>query len=278
MILIDRLAGLIPFWLIIPFVVKLSSCLTLPIEIEGDVAKKNRAIERDQVALIVNYLNKGLPHTALKELRPTLIEKPHHFDLNNLMGITQLALKNPEKAGRYFLRAAEIKPSVSVLLNLSSAYLQAKKNVKAIRLLKKLINSKEFTKYLYPERVYHNLGLAFEGMENDTEAEKYYLIATSENPVFYQTLMKLARFYRHKNPLKSLEYLEKSQMTCTHCWDPIYLLSQTLYRRNKAEEAEKYLLKFLEQKNISEANRSKALKQLSIVQSFQPRRQRLKKY
>ena len=102
-------------------IITLFGCQT--IQKEDSPEKRKKEILDTQKSLIVSFLNKSMPHLALKELRVLIRKSPEDADLLNLMGLTQLSLNNSRVAVKYFKRSYNESPSISVALNLSSSYI-----------------------------------------------------------------------------------------------------------------------------------------------------------
>ena len=151
-------------------IIPLFSCQT--IHKNDKEAKKQEEILTSQKGLIINYLNKGVPNLALKELRRLMVLHLKDPDFANLMGLTQLALEQPNKAAEYFKKSFKVYPRTSVALNLSSAYIEAERYGRAIKLLDRVRKSKIAKNYQHPERIYHNIGLAAERADDLQLAKK----------------------------------------------------------------------------------------------------------
>src|SRR4051794_28813298 len=66
----------------------------------------------EQKAIIRASLDSGKPEAALQQLRDLVRSNPQDASLQNLMGLTQLALKNPTRAVRYFQTAFRLDKQV----------------------------------------------------------------------------------------------------------------------------------------------------------------------
>ena len=247
----------IPFWPIIPFTLNLASCLSLPSPEADD--KHDAELIKTQSQLIVSYLNQGLAQRALKELRVALLNAPEVPEYNNLMGLTQLSLKNPRKAIVYLKKSHELKPRISVSLNLSSAYIQAGQYANANKLLNSVKSSPVFNRYPYPERVLHNLGLVAEKQKRAKTAIRNYRLALEENPTFYQSLLRLAKLYiKLGNGAKGRRAVEAARKACKICWEPTEILTRIHIDNGRPHLATKVIKDYLAEKNLSKDNRQRA--------------------
>ena len=204
-----------------------------------------------------------MPHLALKELRVLIRKYPNEADLLNLMGLTQLSLNNSQVAVKYFNRSYKASPSISVALNLSSSYINLQQYSKAIKLLKKVKKSSLYEDYQYPERINHNLGLAYEKSKKNGLAKKYYKSALQFNPVYYLTLMRVGELYRRSGKIKtSMKYFYKAKASCGVCYDPVKAISHNYVALGQGSKAVPLVKSFLKTKDLSPLNRQKAAKLL----------------
>ncbi|MBF0440307.1 MAG: tetratricopeptide repeat protein, partial [Oligoflexales bacterium] len=214
--------------------------------------KKKAEILNTQKALVISFLNKGLPGMALKELKKLLPSYPDDADFKNLMGLTQLALGSPDQAIGYFKAAYAKNKQISVALNLSSAYIESKQYKKAINFLLDVKKLKDTETYPHPERIEHNIGFAFEQLNDFPKAEKYYLKALKENPNFYITLMRVGQLYDRLNkPQKASQHYLRAKELCEECFDPVNGLIMNYLARSEADKATELLDSYLENKEIS---------------------------
>ena len=247
------------------FIITLFACQT--IQKENHVEKREKEIFDTQKSLVVSFLNKGLPHLALKELRILVKKHPNEPDFLNLMGLTQLSLNNSEMAVKFFKRSYKAKESIPVALNLSSAYINMKLYNKAIKLLKNTQETELYSNYNYPERVNHNIALAYEKNRKTKLAIKYYKTALKFNPVYYLSLMRVADLYKRQGNIKvSMKYYYKAKTSCSVCYDPIKSISQNYIALGQAQKAVPIVKTFLKNKEVSPLNRSKGTKLLRYTQ------------
>ena len=194
---------------------------------------------------------------------------PKDADFQNLMGLTQLAMENPSKASKYFKNSYKINPRTSVALNLSSAYIEDGKFLKAIQLLKKVNKDKVSENYQYPERIFHNIALAAERNRNHRQAVKYYQVALSENPNYYLSLMRLGQLYeKSKRPLDAQKTFVKAKNSCPKCFDPVNALAMGFIAKGKHRSAFRVLKRYARKNEISDENRMKAKKLIVMVKKI----------
>ncbi|MES2745368.1 MAG: tetratricopeptide repeat protein [Bdellovibrionota bacterium] len=212
-----------------------------------------------QKTMVINYINQGQPNLALRELRPMEKANPQDVDIKNLMGLTYLSMQNSKTAQSFFQKAYKIEKRAPIALNLSSAMIENGQSPQAIKLLKDLQASEAGKAYQYPERIHHNLGLAAERIGKLSLAEKYYKIATEENPYFYISLMRLGAIYEQnkKAGFAYQQYL-KAREACLKCFDPVNAAVQLQLRSGKAQLAVKTIQSYLDNKELDAADRMKA--------------------
>lgn len=117
-----------------------------------------------QKSVIVGYLDSNQAQMAHKELRTLMKEHSDDADLHNLMGLTNLALNNKQRALLHFRKSFNLNQKTSTALNLASCLLEMDRNKEALDILEQAKNRAGDT-YPYPERLEHNLGLAYEKMK-----------------------------------------------------------------------------------------------------------------
>jgi Tfp pilus assembly protein PilF len=177
------------------------------------------------LAIAATYIDQGRPELAQVEMKNFLEKHPEDPMGLNMMGITQLALRNPGKAASYLARAYKHRPIFAIGLNLGAAYVQTNRAKEAKVLLLKLTTDKAYKTYRFKERILHNLGNTFEKLGDMKQAENYYNQAIEENPVFYLSNLRLSQIYRsQKKTDKFLKNTENARMSCPRCFDPIKLL------------------------------------------------------
>jgi Tfp pilus assembly protein PilF len=232
----------------------------------SDREAKLEQILNSRKDIIRNALNTGQPHVAMKDLRHLLKKYPTEVELNSLMGLAQLGLKNEGRAARYFRIAYKMEPTVPHALNLSSAYIESGDSLRAIKLLKSLLNKKKLAKYTYQERIYHNIGYAFFKMKRYSTSEKWLKKALVENPGYFLTHLQLARLYQNtKRPALARREYRSAIDFCHVCYEPIYALSQSLVKLGRSNEAKITLKSFTRVEGINPKDKIRAQKMLRWI-------------
>lgn len=244
----------------------LPACQTLD---APEHAVKEENLLESQKSLAISLLNAGNPNAAFKAMRPLVDAFPKDAEVQNLMGLTQLALKNTDRAVGYFTRAYKLDASTAIALNLSAALIDGKRYGEATKLVKRLIAKEESSpNYAYRERLYHNLGLIAERQNNLVEAEKNYRIALEENPTFYLSTLSLGRLYdRTKRTDLARVKFEQAHEICPTCYDAVDALSKHYISSNRGDLAVNVLLQFNKNESLSEMDRTKAAELLKSIRS-----------
>jgi len=216
-----------------------------------------REVEEAQMAIVLNYLNTSEPNKAHAELRNLLQSHPDSHELINLMGLTQLALGNAKTASSYFRKAYGIDDNTAYGLNLSSSLIEERKYVAAINVLNKL--KKAVAEYQYPERIFHNLGLAWEKRRKPKTAIKYYDQALSHNPNNYITLMQLGKLYeRQQMDTQAINRYTEAASRCQACFEPRKYLAFLLIKTGQAKRAQEIINEFSRKPEVAAADRQQA--------------------
>ena len=210
-----------------------SACQT-----SGKAKQDATQVLESQKKIVVSYLNSGLPSQAHGELRKIIDKNPNNADFLELMGVTQLALKNPEKAIFYLRKAYQQNGDAKTGLNLSSALIAARLWSQAQRLILTLLKESRNDTYPRTERLYHNLGLIHQERGDHTRAERYYRKALAENPSYYLTLLKMGLLYRQQQRYDdAIIWLNKALNFCRKCLEPVRHLSSVYRRMGKQQQA-----------------------------------------
>ncbi len=230
-----------------------------------DTADREQEVLRTQKALVRNSLDSGKPEAALQHLRGILRQFPKDAEGHNLMGLAQLALKNPGRATHHFLTSYKLDKQPATALNLSSAYLEGGDFDKAIKVLTVMLRDKTKDAYPYRERVLHNLGFAHLSKGDMNKARLYFTDALTENPAFYPTHIELARLYeKTKRPaLAALSY-RKAVDYCDVCFEPVEALTRLYTKLGRPIEARRALSRFYKTEGVSAADRARAGQLLKI--------------
>jgi Tfp pilus assembly protein PilF len=235
-----------------------------------DTETREKAVLESQKALVRNALDTGKPESAHKNLRELLERYPEDASLNNLMGLTQLALKNTERAIRYFQLAYKEDPQVGTGLNLSSALIEAGDYSRAEKTLKSLTKEAIKTKYRYKERIAHNLGYCAFKQGNQIKSEVWYKKALEENPTFFPSHLELARLYESTGrPSLAMARYRQVIDYCRTCLEPVEALTGLLVTQGRPQEAKRLLTQFLKNEELLDTDRQKATTLLSNL-PFRP--------
>ena len=180
------------------------------------------------------FLESGQPDKAMFELRSFLEREPKNARAHSLMGLTQLALKNPRKAVQHLETAWTLDPKAQYAVNLSSAYIEANQLENAQKIIKQGLSLKENPPYRNKERFYHNLGLVAERKGSLIAAEKAYRKALEENPTFYLSRAKVATLLEEKKKYElAKDQWELARTSCPGCFEATQHLAA--YYKNKGD-------------------------------------------
>lgn len=254
------------------FIIPVISCQTIYKNEKGE--ENEKAILNSHKNLIINFLNKGVPYLALKELRRLIREYPEDSDFINLMGLTHLALENHNQAIKFFRQSFDKNPRPGVALNVSSAYIKGGEYEKSIHFLKKYLEKSSSNQYEFPERIFHNIAFASEKIDRLKDAERYYSLALAENPNYYLSLMRLGKVYeRMSNPEEARKSFSRANIACATCFEPVNALTLGYIARGKEKQAYSLLKKYANNSEISDDSRTKAQSLLKMVSNVLKARQ-----
>ena len=222
--------------------------------------RDNAKILRSQKSIVISYLNSGLPAQAHGELRQLLAEHPDNVDFIELMGVTQLALHNHDKAVLHLHKAYQMSGKMKIGLNLSSALIATGSLLQAQRLLLQLLKKDSFAAYPHHERIYHNLGLIYQQGGDYVRAMHYYRKALSENPSYYLTLLKVGLLQQQRGRYDdALVWLNKAKNFCRKCLEPVKHLVAIHLRNGRSQQAFTLVDTFSRQSGLSQEERRLAL-------------------
>lgn len=231
-----------------------------------DAETQEKAVLESQKDLVRNALDTGKPESALKSLRDLLLVFPDDASLQNLMGLTQLALKNTMRAQRHFQIAYKLSPEVATGLNLSSALIEAGEYRKAQKLLLALSKVADKSRYRYKERIYHNLGYCALKQNQISKAEEWYKVTLEENPTYFPAHMEVARLYEDTGrPLLAMQSYRQAVDYCRNCFEPVEALTRLYVTTGQANEAKRLITQFLRNEELPESDRMRAVDLLSRV-------------
>jgi Tfp pilus assembly protein PilF len=173
------------------------------------------------------FIESGRPDKALYELKALLEKEPKNTGAHTMVGLAQMALKNPKKAVEHLKIAWDLEPSAQNALNLSSAYLQANQLESAQKIIVKGLATKENPPYRHKERFYHNLALIAQIKGKASVAEKALRKALEENPTFYMSRQQLAVMLGKAGKLEAAkEQWELARIACPLCLEPTEQLTR----------------------------------------------------
>lgn len=248
------------FFLFLLFALNMA-CQSVAPDAEEKETKLQKIIESN-ISYAQKQIDLGKTEHALQTLRPILKDNPDSALLQNMVGITYLALSRPAQAKIYFNKAYQIEKNPAYALNLSSALIALNSLQSAERLLIPYIQDKD---YQYIERMYHNYALIFEKRKNYKKAIHYYNLALDENPSYYLSNLRLAKIYQTlKQSLKARTCYEKAYQSCRVCYDAVSELSLIYIESGEYSKATSMLGEFLANKEISDQSREEAKKLLTL--------------
>lgn len=243
----------------------LASCQT---PVKPDTQSKLEQVLESQRALVRNALDSGRPESALESLRGLLRERPNDASLRNLMGMTQLALRNATRASKEFQLAFKLDPQIATGLNLSSALIETGNYDQAVRLLNRLLERADDEKYSYKERILNNLAYCYSLQKQYAKAEDWYKQALEENPTFFPAHLELAHLYeRTKRPALAIVAYRRAMDFCVVCFEPVQSLTAMYVKSGRSVDARQLLAQFGKIEGIAPEDRVKAgqlLNQINI--------------
>jgi Tfp pilus assembly protein PilF len=243
-----------------------SACQTFDASEEVEI---RRGLLKTHKQIVHATLDEGKPDVAHKELKKLLKQFPRDPDLLNLMGLTQINLKNYKRATVYFNRSLAIKPQIGTILNLSSAITESGNYIRAITILKKALKSEQFSLYPYPERLYHNLGYILVKSGRTGKAQNYYQRALEENPTFYPSYMELARIHQSKGlTSKASQAYRKAIDYCHKCFEPVEALVNMHLAASRPFAAHQLLLRYTKVDDLLPGDLAKARRLIRVVASL----------
>lgn len=184
------------------------------------------------------FLEGGRPDKAMYELRAVIEREPKNTSALTLMGLAQLALKNPKKAVENLEKAWKLEAKAEHALNLSSAYMENNQLESAQKIIVKGLSLNEKPPYRHKERLYHNLGLLAERKSKLVAAEKAYRQALVENPTFYLSRARLATMMEEKKKFhEAKDHWDMARSACPGCFEATAHLSKYYKERGDLRTA-----------------------------------------
>lgn len=246
-------------------------CQTMKDSPDGQMADDGQT----EISVARAFLEGGRPDKAMYELKPLLEKQPHNKNAQTLMGLVQMALKNPSKAIEHLKIAWNLEPSAQNALNLSSAYLQSNKLEAAQNIIVKGLALKETPPYGHKERFYHNLGLIAQLKKKNRVAEKAFRRALEENPTFYLSRQQLARqLGKEGKKVAAKEQWELARIACPSCLEPTENLAR--YYQSKGDLRTAMVL-ITDYKKIEGIDPSEAKRALELEAELAAKRDKIAK-
>jgi Tfp pilus assembly protein PilF len=229
---------------------------------------------RTHLSTAYTYIDAGQANLALDELRPLVDQYPDDAEIQNLMGLTQLALNNPTRGLFHLRRAVVLKPTSTYSLNLSSALIESGNLDEAQKILKNLLKRRENPPYPYKERIYQNLGLVAEKRKHYLLAEKFYRRALVENPTYYMAQLQLGHVLAATNQrAKSIEFFESAAITCPACYAPVDALVTQYVKTKQLPKAAALLERFEKNERAPAIDRDKSRQLRTMVATLMTKKQ-----
>ena len=114
--------------------------------------------------------------------------------------------------------------------------------------------------YHYKERILHNIALSYEQEQKWKEAQGYYEAALVENPVYYLSMINLAKLYQKRSLFKkAFAAYKKASMYCPTCYEAKEKLA-LIYGPKKFTKAMHLLDSYMAIKEVTDIDRLKARK------------------
>ena len=226
---------------------------------------KTKEILDSQKAIVHNALDNGDAKLAHQTLRKLINDFPNDASLQNLMGLTQLSMKNAARAVKHFQIAYKLDKKPGSALNLSSALIEMGDYEKAVSTIKNAMEQKG-EPYEFKERFLHNLAYAHLKQKKNVKAEGYFKAAIEENPSFYPSHLELARLHKQLGrPALAMRSYREAMDYCQICLDPVSELTTLYVKAGKMGEARDILIKYNKVQGVGEIDRKKANGLLNIV-------------
>ena len=255
-------------------VVLIAGCQTLaPTPPKAQIDPVEQALR-----LASEALQAGHADQALRELRPISRKNPDHPEVNSLMGIIQLSLKNTTRAQEHFTKAWQAKKNVGNGLNLASALIESRQYRSAEKILMSLHRTAEEENYAWRERIWHNLGVIAVNTKRPKTAEKWFKRALEENPTFYLTLYHYGNLLQAtKRPAAAMAQWRIASSACPVCSEPIEAMTTQLIAQGNFAEAQKLVSEFRKQENIPPGDIERARQIQSNIERLAQLRQNERK-
>lgn len=173
---------------------------------------------------------------ALAAVLRALETSPNNPDARNLLGLVYFRQQKYQQAEAAFKEAVMLEPKLSEgWNNLGTLYLEQKQYTQAQQALEKAL---ENPLYLYPERIYNNLGLVHQALGQEAEAIAAFNRSIELQREFYLPFQNLGKLYYDKGDFKrARSLLRQASKICADCSQPRYFLGMILLKDNQTTEA-----------------------------------------
>jgi len=173
---------------------------------------------------------------ALAAVLDAQVSSPRNPDILNLTGLIFMRQEKFEESAAQFERALALNPKASdVANNFGTLYLQQKEFRKAQQMFERALDN---PLYLYPERIYNNLGLAYAGLGNFDAAKEAYERAISLRRDYYLPYQNLGKLWLSRGERQQARPLfQEAARLCAQCSEPHYHLALVLAEENQLERA-----------------------------------------
>lgn len=221
--------------------------------------EKVKRVEADQNGMVIAAVENGEPERGLMIARQLLQTRKDDADLHNLQGLCYMALKNPVAAIHSFRKAYSLENKTAFALNLSSALIENGDHDQALRLLEAMTKSKKSQEYVKKERIYHNIGYAYERTGKYPSSERWYRKALDSNPSYFLSHMGIARVFERTNrpSMARMAYTQASDF-CAVCFDPVEPLVKLYINARQPREATGVITRFLRNPEVRSEDRARA--------------------
>lgn len=179
---------------------------------------------------------------ALRAVLEAIKISPKNPDARNLLGLIYFRQGKLEQGVEEFKKAIALDPKLSEIHNnLGTLYYEQKRYVKALASLK---NALENPLYLYPERIYNNLGLVHMAMGDAEKARESYERAITLRSDFFLPYLNLAKLWMGKGETARAKALFQQTINfCRDCSEPYYHLGSLLLKERQKKAAFKHFKK-----------------------------------
>lgn len=205
--------------------------------------KKERQIN-SKIRLIQTQLDHGKALKAQFGALNLLKLYPDEPKVLTIFALTDLALKNNERALTNLTKSFELNKDAPAALNLSSANIALGHYDKALEIINHGLELAHRENYKNIVRLYHNKAFIQEKMNQKTAAVNTYKKGLYHSPGYQVSLKRLAVLLANLNrDRESIETYQQYINVCNACYDPIEKLVK-LHVSNKNFNSAATLIKF----------------------------------